>query len=158
MELLEEGGAKCTGIRCKFAIPAKMFGHTITNMDIANILTKGSTDLIRDFSSEKGLYAARIMRHGEKLNRSFDSIYTCPYCGGTMSEYAWGIKCKSQECGFKMNTTICKHMLTEQEIATILGRKKIKPVLMENSSGKSFAASLYLGDDKAIKFDFPPKK
>ena len=135
-----------------------MFGHVITNFDIANILTKGSTDLIRDFSSEKGFYAARIVRNGEKLNRSFDSIYTCPYCNSAMSEYAWGIKCKNQDCGFKMNTTICQHMLSEQEIALILDKKKIKPVHMTNASGKSFVASLYLGDDKSIKFDFPQKK
>lgn len=151
-----EGGWAC--LSCRFHISPQLYGHTMSKLDIVELLTRGRTSLIPDFTSSKGPYSARLVLDGGKVIRSFDSPYPCPYCGGPMAEYSWGIKCKAAACGFSLNTTVCGHLFSQTEMETLLARRMTQNIEMVNSSGKRFVAALYLADDKTLKFQFPKKK
>ena len=151
---------RCSNTRCHFKIPAKLFGHTMSKLDIVQLLLRHRTASIRDFQSNKGTYAARlIVTTNGRIERSFVSPYKCPLCGGELSEYIWGTKCKNPNCKFSLNNSICKHDLTEEDTAALLSKQKTKPLHMTNSKGKDFVALLYLDEcDGSVKFEFPPKK
>lgn len=151
-----EGGWSC--LSCRFHIGPQLFGHTMSKLDIVELLTKGRTRLIPDFSSSKGTYSARLVLEGSKVVRSFLSPYPCPYCGGAMAEYSWGVKCKGPACAFALNTVVCGHTFTQKEMETLMARQMTQNLELVNSSGKKFVAALYLGEDKTLKFQFPSKK
>lgn len=147
----------CSNEQCHFKIPAKLYGHTMSKLDIVQLLRRHRTSSIRDFESTKGLYAARlVVTNKGKIERSFLSPYKCPLCGGELSEYMWGVKCKSDSCKFSLNRTICKYELTDEDEAALLSKKKTVPLHLTNSKGKEFVALLYLDErDGSVKFEFP---
>lgn len=147
----------CSNEQCHFKIPAKLYGHTMSKLDIVQLLRRHRTSSIRDFESTKGLYAARlVVTNKGKIERSFLSPFKCPLCGGELSEYMWGVKCKSDSCKFSLNRTICKYELTDEDEAALLSKKKTTPLHLTNSKGKEFVALLYLDErDGSVKFEFP---
>lgn len=147
----------CSNEQCHFKIPAKLYGHTMSKLDIVQLLRRHRTSSIRDFESTKGLYAARlIVTNKGKIERSFLSPHKCPLCGGELSEYMWGVKCKSDGCNFSLNRTICKYELTDEDETALLSKKKTAPLHLTNSKGKEFVALLYLDEhDGSVKFEFP---
>lgn len=157
-EIAENGEGGWTCLTCHFHVAPKLYGHTVSKLDIVELLTKGRTRLLQDFTSSKGIYSARLILEGDKVARSFLSPYPCPYCGGPLAEYSWGVKCKASSCGFSLNTAVCGHAFSVKELETLLSRKMTQNLELVNSSGKKFVAALYLADDKTLKFQFPPKK
>lgn len=149
----------CSNSSCHFKIPGQLFGHTMSNLDIVQLLTRHRTSSIRDFQSNKGAYAARlIVTTSGKIERTFLSPYKCPLCGGELSEYMWGVKCKTSDCSFSLNKSICKYELTDDDEAALLSMQKTKPLHLTNSKGKEFVALLYLNEhDGSVKFEFPSK-
>lgn len=150
------GTCSCSAPSCAFIIPEKIFGHTISKLDIAQLLTNGTTQIITDFVSKKGAYSARLsLSEDGKLNRSFLSPHKCPFCSSDMSEYAWGVKCQNTDCNFSLNTLICAHRLTDEEQALLFARQETGKIRFINKSNKPFIAKLTLTDDKKLQFVFP---
>lgn len=147
-----EGGCVCSSCG-KFKIPDTLFGHKMTNTDIAALLQRGSTPLIEDFSSAKGLYAARILLADGKLSRSFLSPYACPQCGKPLNEYSWGLKCSSTSCKFSLKREICGCRLTEEDIETLIRRQKTMKLNMVSGKGNPFSTRLSLAEDGSIAFE-----
>lgn len=152
-------GWACENPRCKFIIPASLYGHTVSKLDVLNLICNGRTSLLLDCKSSKGIYAARAVLKDGKILRSFQSPHICPKCKSTyLNEYLWGLKCPEQKCSFSMNTTVCKRRLSEEEVSIILKGGTTKGIRMTNSSGKDFVAKLCLDEDMQIKFIFPKPK
>lgn len=154
-----DAACTCSSPDCGFHIPSTVFGYRMSKLDIAELLTNGRTKLITEFVSKKGTYAARIILDEKgNLVRSFASPHKCPRCQSQMGEYAWGVKCGNKECGYSLNTTICEHRLTDEELALILTGKTTAPIPMINSAKKAFVAMLSLKEDLSLNFTFPDKK
>ena len=128
----------------------------MSKLDIVQLLRRHRTDLILDFESKKGPYAARLAVTTQgKIERSFASPYKCPLCGEEVSEYLWGVKCKNDKCNFGINRKICHYELNEEDKKALFSKKKTKPHHFINTKGKEFVALLYLDERGALKFEFP---
>lgn len=155
----ENGGWVCVNFpKCRFKISPTIHGHTMTAADVAALLTRGRTDRIDDFVSSKGTYPARLTLERGYVRLLFDYPTPCPYCGGVLNEYSWGLRCKNGQCGFSLNTTVCGHTMTDAELQTVLTGGTTQNLKLTNQKGKSFSAALRLGEDKTLKFEFPPKR
>lgn len=156
---VDDGSWSCTTDKKHFFVPASVHGHEMSKLDICELLTKPVTSLILDFSSAKGqTYAARLKMDKGRPVQVFQSFHRCPNCGGPLNEYLWGLKCNKVGCVFSMNTTICRHRLTEQELTTMLAGGSTEPLHLVNAKGKEFVAQLSLGPDRKVKFAFPNKR
>ena len=158
IEFFPSGGCECISPSCSFDIPEKILNHTMSKLDIAELLSNKMTSLITDFTSKKGTYAARFVLNSQgKVERSFACPHRCRYCGSEMKEYMWGIKCSNSDCGFSLNTSICEHRLTDGELTRLLSGEQTDTIRFVNSAKKAFAAKLTLKEDKTLEFVFPQK-
>lgn len=154
--VFDDGGScACSNEMCKFKIPSVINGHSITQSDIGNLLTKGITPLITDFVSSRGQYSARLKLEKGVVTRTFSPPYNCPKCNGPLGEYRWGLKCKNERCGFSINTTICGCHLEDNDIESLFSGKESRLFQMTSKAGKSFSAKLRLDEHGEIKFNFP---
>lgn len=157
--------------KCDYEFPNSIFGHVLTENDVMELVTKRKTSIIKDFVGNTNVgknYQARLVLEPDKdgipkVARTFKYELPCPYCGGEMNEFAWGVKCKNVECGFIFNKEILSHTFTEQELACLLQRQKTGLIEMrtratENNPSRRFKAMLYLDDEKKLKFEYPQKK
>lgn len=156
----EDGSWKCSDDSCSFQIPADYYGHSLTWLDVWKLLSKGRTDRLSDFVSQrtKEKFEARIIiAPDHKIAIDFNSPFRCPVCGEAMQEWSWGVKCKNNKCQFSMNTTICGVKLPDEFVGLMMNHKQT-PLIhnFKNKKGTTFAAKLSLENGK-IKFDFPPK-
>lgn len=87
-----------------------------------------------------------------------DEIGICPLCGGTVLKGRYGYGCKNYKegCKFKINSVICKRIISKSNAELLLKNgktSKIKGFISKN--GKPFDAFLALSDGE-VKFDFSP--
>ena len=79
----------------------------------------------------------------------------CPKCSSPLEIAPWGYVCKNAECGFKAGHTIAGRTLSHAEMATLLKTGKSDLLSgFKSKKGTTFSATLTLGDDGNIGFEF----
>ncbi len=79
----------------------------------------------------------------------------CPKCSSPLEIAPWGYICKNAECGFKAGHTIAGRTLSHAEMRTLLRTGKSDLLSgFKSKKGTTFSATLTLGDDGNIGFEF----
>ncbi|WP_290760847.1 DNA topoisomerase [Fibrobacter sp. UBA4297] len=79
----------------------------------------------------------------------------CPKCSSPLEIAPWGYVCKNEECGFKAGHTIAGRTLSHAEMRTLLKTGKSDLLSgFKSKKGTTFSATLTLGDDGNIGFEF----
>ena len=79
----------------------------------------------------------------------------CPKCSSPLEIVPWGYVCKNEECGFKAGHTIAGRTLSHAEMRTLLRTGKSDLLSgFKSKKGTTFSATLTLGDDGNIGFEF----
>ena len=79
----------------------------------------------------------------------------CPKCSSPLEIAPWGYVCKNEECGFKAGHTIAGRTLSHAEMTTLLKTGKSDLLSgFKSKKGTTFSATLTLGDDGNIGFEF----
>ncbi len=79
----------------------------------------------------------------------------CPKCSSPLEIAPWGYICKNEECGFKAGHTIAGRTLSHAEMRTLLKTGKSDLLSgFKSKKGTTFSATLTLGDDGNIGFEF----
>jgi len=79
----------------------------------------------------------------------------CPKCSSPLEIAPWGYVCKNAECGFKAGHTIAGRTLSHAEMRTLLKTGKSDLLSgFKSKKGTTFSATLTLGDDGNIGFEF----
>ena len=79
----------------------------------------------------------------------------CPKYSSPLEIAPWGYVCKNAECGFKAGHTIAGRTLSHAEMRTLLRTGKSDLLSgFKSKKGTTFSATLTLGDDGNIGFEF----
>jgi DNA topoisomerase-3 len=79
----------------------------------------------------------------------------CPKCGGRLQERFKSYKCTNKSCDFSVWKTIAGHLLSRQELETLLRDRKLGPLTgLRSKAGKRFSAIVKLNDQFKTQFDF----
>ena len=104
----------------------------------------------------KELFEHLRQKYGSQFEReTVTDAIPCPKCSSPLEIAPWGYVCKNAECGFKAGHTIAGRTLSHAEMATLL--KTGKSDLLngfKSKKGTTFSATLTLGDDGNIGFEF----
>lgn len=74
----------------------------------------------------------------------------CPKCGGELTAGQWQYSCS---CGFTVRKEICGHVITAEDLRTLLKGWEIGPFAMKSKAGKKFRSKLILNlEDGKILF------
>jgi DNA topoisomerase-3 len=106
-------------------------------------------------------YVKKIFEHlRQKYGSQFEretvtDAIPCPKCSSPLEIAPWGYVCKNAECGFKAGHTIAGRTLSHAEMRTLLRTGKSDLLSgFKSKKGTTFSATLTLGDDGNIGFEF----
>ena len=166
-------GWGCTGYSkdgdgCKFTINKTLAGVQMTDKNIAQLLNKGRTGLIKGFVSKSGKkFNAYLVIDSEIKEIKFDFLsdrereMVCPICGKPMKKSRYGYICSDfsrdgNGCDFSVNTEICKKKISEAQVAMLLKNGRTDVIKgFKSKAGKEFDASLVVNKEThKIDFEF----
>ncbi len=104
----------------------------------------------------KELFEHLRQKYGSQFEReTVTDAIPCPKCSSPLEIAPWGYVCKNEECGFKAGHTIAGRTLSHAEMATLLKTGKSDLLSgFKSKKGTTFSATLTLGDDGNIGFEF----
>ncbi|OWV23660.1 DNA topoisomerase [Fibrobacter sp. UWB2] len=104
----------------------------------------------------KELFEHLRQKYGSQFEReTVTDAIPCPKCSSPLEITPWGYVCKNEECGFKAGHTIAGRTLSHAEMATLLKTGKSDLLSgFKSKKGTTFSATLTLGDDGNIGFEF----
>ena len=104
----------------------------------------------------KELFEHLRQKYGSQFEReTVTEAIPCPKCSSPLEIAPWGYVCKNEECGFKAGHTIAGRTLSHAEMATLLKTGKSDLLSgFKSKKGTTFSATLTLGDDGNIGFEF----
>ena len=104
----------------------------------------------------KELFEHLRQKYGSQFEReTVTEAIPCPKCSSPLEIAPWGYVCKNAECGFKAGHTIAGRTLSHAEMATLLKNGKSDLLSgFKSKKGTTFSASLTLGEDGNIGFEF----
>ena len=104
----------------------------------------------------KELFEHLRQKYGSQFEReTVTDAIPCPKCSSPLEIAPWGYVCKNAECGFKAGHTIAGRTLSHAEMATLLKTGKSDLLSgFKSKKGTTFSATLTLGDDGNIGFEF----
>jgi DNA topoisomerase-3 len=104
----------------------------------------------------KELFEHLRQKYGSQFEReTVTDAIPCPKCSSPLEIAPWGYVCKNEECGFKAGHTIAGRTLSHAEMATLLKTGKSDLLSgFKSKKGTAFSATLTLGDDGNIGFEF----
>lgn len=166
-------GWGCTGYSkdgdgCKFTINKTLAGVQMTDKNIAQLLNKGRTGLIKGFVSKSGKkFNAYLVIDSESKEIKFDFLsdrereMVCPICGKPMKKSKYGYICSDfsrdgSGCDFSVNTEICKKKISEVQVSLLLKNGRTDVIKgFKSKAGKEFDAALVLNKEThKIDFEF----
>ena len=167
----------CSGWKdgCKFRLPLVFEGKKFTDKQLAALLTKGRTPVIKGFVDDVGQkFDAAISlnaRHEPELLRAAESKpaaedkpqqIPCPVCRlGTMlkGKTAWGCSRFREDCQFRVPLELCGRLLTDAQVAKLLRRGKSDVIrgFTSQRTGQKFEAALEVTAEGEVKFVFEKK-
>ena len=104
----------------------------------------------------KELFEHLRQKYGSQFEReTVTDAIPCPKCSSPLEIAPWGYVCKNEECGFKAGHTIAGRTLSHAEMVTLLKNGKSDLLSgFKSKKGTTFSATLTLGDDGNIGFEF----
>ena len=151
---------------CQFHMSTYICKVRLSEDVILQLLQKGRSGLVKGFQSKAGKkFNAYLVLNRETGEITFDFTSEqeknlhCPFCNSLMNKMRYSYQCSNPNCGFKINSEICKKKLTVSQISAILTKGRTPLIKgFKSKAGKSFSAVLYLDkNDRQVKFDFPER-
>ena len=125
-------------------------------MQVSESVTLAQKEIAEVFAN-RGIRLAREFKAPEKKDFVGGSVGVCPLCGGEVKATKFGWACGGKDCSFVLYRAICRHELTEEELAALLaGEVTAYAEDFVSKSGKFFTARLRLDNGKIV-FEFPPR-
>lgn len=125
-------------------------------MQVSESVTLAQKEIAEVFAS-RGIRLEREFKAPEKKDFVGGSVGVCPLCSGEVKTTRSGWACGGKDCPFVLYRTICRHELTEEELAALLASEYTAYAEdFVSKSGKNFTARLRLDGGKIV-FDFPPR-
>ncbi|MBR0483160.1 MAG: topoisomerase C-terminal repeat-containing protein, partial [Oscillospiraceae bacterium] len=156
----------CKCPECQFHISTYICKVRLSEEIILQLLKKGRSNLVKGFQSKAGeKFNAYLVLNRETGEITFDFTSEqeknlhCSFCNSLMNPMRYSYQCSNSNCGFKINSEICKKKLTVSQISAILTKGRTTLIKgFKSKAGKSFSAVLYLDkNDRQVKFDFPER-
>lgn len=170
-------GWGCTGYSkdgdgCKFSINKTLAGVELSDKNIAQLLTKGRTGLIKGFTSKSGKkFNAYLVIDSESKDIKFDFLsdrereMVCPICGKPMKKSKYGYICSDfsrdgNGCDFSVNTEICKKKISEAQVSALLKNGRTDVIKgFKSKAGREFDAVLVVNrETHKIDFEFAKRE
>jgi DNA topoisomerase-3 len=154
---------------CQFRLPAEFEGKKLTDKQVAALLTKGRTPVIKSFVDDLGAKfdaAVRLTpKHGLELVRAAESkpttseepgVIPCPVCRlGTMlrGKAAWGCSRFREDCQFRAPFEWGGKTLSEVQMNQLLRKGKTGVIrgFLSSRTGERYAAALQLNAEGRIE-------
>lgn len=158
-------GYGCSGYKggCKFFVASPLAGKRLSDNQVATLLEKGKTNLIKGFTAKSGKkFDARLQLNEGKVEFAFDNApkeapdiaSKCPKCGGNLNNEKWAWVC-SEGCGFKISHQIANYSLSAKDVKDLLDNGRTQNITkFKSKAGKKFSACLVFDEDYNIKFEF----
>ena len=125
-------------------------------MQVSESVTLAQREIAEVFAN-RGIRLEREFKAPEKKEFVGGSVGKCPLCGGEVKSTKFGWACGGKGCSFVLYRTVCRHEITEEELAQLLsGEVTAYAEDFVSKTGKNFTARLRL-DKAKIVFEFPPK-
>ncbi len=156
----------CKCPECQFHMSTYICKVRLSEEIILQLLKKGRSNFVKGFQSKAGKkFNAYLVLNRETGEITFDFTSEqeknlhCPFCNSLMNKMRYSYQCSNPNCGFKINSEICKKKLTVSQILAILTKGRTTLIKgFKSKAGKSFSAVLYLDkNDRQVKFDFPER-
>ncbi len=170
-------GWGCTGYSkdgdgCRFSINKTLAGVELSDKNIAQLLTKGRTGLIKGFISKSGKkFNAYLVIDSESKDIKFDFLsdrereMVCPICGKPMKKSKYGYICSDfsrdgNGCDFSVNTEICKKKISEAQVSALLKNGRTDVIKgFKSKAGREFDAALVVNrETHKIDFEFAKRE
>ena len=170
-------GWGCTGYSkdgdgCRFSINKTLAGVELSDKNIAQLLTKGRTGLIKGFTSKSGKkFNAYLVIDSESKDIKFDFLsdrereMVCPICGKPMKKSKYGYICSDfsrdgNGCDFSVNTEICKKKISEAQVSALLKNGRTDVIKgFKSKAGREFDAALVVNrETHKIDFEFAKRE
>ena len=166
----------CEGEECQFVVWKEAGGRYVDRSTAEVLVKEGNTSKKQGFFTRDGreYEAALILNEDRKVELSIGlddgvdgadfepvDVADCPMCeGGIVARKANGYACKEKECGFKLPVQLCKRELQIEEVKQLIGPDRSTSLLegFISRRNRPFSATLKLGDNGKITWDFPPRE
>lgn len=154
----------CAGYRddsCKFILWKEIAGKTLTDKQVATLMTKGETGVLKGFKSRSGKkFDCKLVIRDGKVEFAFEgqqsSGLKCPLCGKELKEFAKNYSCSGYKegCNFKLWKEILGKSLTKAQLKGLLENGSSGMIEgFKSKQGKEFNAILVIKDGK-VQFAF----
>lgn len=139
---------------CDFHIGDTIAKKKIPEKEFKNLFTKGSTGLIKGFTSKNNKkFDAYIVVDKQNKGIAFkfedkapkETELQCPICNKALNKMEWGYGCSGYKegCTFSLGK-ISGHMLTEDEARKLIKGKKISLKGLKSKTGRKYDADISL--------------
>lgn len=133
---------------CDFKIPRRLCGVELTE----DILTsQDEMSKKRKFKSKNGkTFYSKLKFSSTGIEFDFSSGIKCPFCGSDVTINKAGVFC---DCGLKIFNPMCNRKFSNSEIKELLDKRILKNLTgFKTKSGDEFNATVYLSDEKNVRF------
>ena len=125
-------------------------------MQVSESVTLAQKEIAEVFAN-RGIRLEREFKAPETKDFVGGSVGVCPLCGNEIKATKFGWACSGKTCSFVLYRTLCRHELSEEDLAKLLaGESTAYAEDFVSKSGKNFTARLRLDGGKIV-FEFPPK-
>lgn len=128
--------------------------YKLSQVEKGNLTPVEFRNGIMDYVRE--LFVHLREKYGSQFEReNVTESLPCPKCSQPMEIAPWGYVCKNAECGFKAGHTIAGRTLSHAEMGKLLATGKSDLLGgFKSKKGTNFSATLILGEDGNIGFEF----
>ena len=125
-------------------------------MQVSESVTLAQKEIAEVFAN-RGIRLEREFKAPETKDFVGGSVGVCPLCANEIKATKFGWACSGKTCSFVLYRTLCRHELSEEDLAKLLaGESTAYAEDFVSKSGKNFTARLRLDGGKIV-FEFPPK-
>lgn len=156
---------------CDFVLSRTILSKKLSDEQLDTLLTKGKTEIIKDFVSKKtnkSFDACLVYNKEEnKISFSFDDVgetttlkEPCPICGKTVKSFGWGVCCEDHKkdggCKFALGRKLLGKTISDANFNTMLSKGETKIINgFKSKKGNTFNAKLkYNEADNKFDFEF----
>ncbi|MCQ2099271.1 MAG: DNA topoisomerase [Fibrobacter sp.] len=162
---------------CDFVFYKTIAGHVMSDEEMAELFSNGTTDVITDFITKKGqAFSAKVVWDSDhKATFAFENDghfhgtetkFKCPICKHTLEENKNAIFCTGKgsdrdeqgnpcDCKFTLFKTIAGKKLRAADIKALLNGEKTELISgFKNKKGENFDAFLKMSPVGRVEFEF----
>lgn len=160
-----DSNVRCSDEGCDWRVYRTVAGKTLSDNQVADLLTKRETAVLKGFKSKEGreFEAKIVMKDDLTLGLAFPQKATdalkCPRCGGRVYIGEKAVSCRDREhCDWHIFRRYNGKELSEKNICDLLSAGSTSLIKgFMTKEGKTFDARLVLKDDLSVGFSFDKK-